>query len=182
MSVNHKTLDEEYEGLFKTGVRAYNNKDYKTSYSSKHYENNLGISENYSAAFDLYTQVSNSDSKYKYNAKIWLALYFDNKNDYQKAFEFYFDIYRSKLQKISEIKLLLAEHVERGLDDFKDNYKAFEFYYDLYKNVPEYKSFARNHLIKCYKDGIGVKKDEEKVYKLENKALNYENNINKYSS
>ncbi|CAG8767735.1 9720_t:CDS:2 [Racocetra persica] len=182
MSVNHKTLDEEYEGLFKTGVRAYNKKDYKTSYCSKHYKNKLGIFKNDATAFDLYSQVSNSESKYKYDAKIWLASYFNNEKDYQKAFEFYFDIYRSKPQKIRGIKLLLAERVKSGLSDFNEDKKAFEFYSDLYKNVLKYKSFARNHLIKYYKLGIGVKSDEEKVYKLENEALNYENNINKYYS
>ncbi|CAG8857203.1 44856_t:CDS:1, partial [Gigaspora margarita] len=38
--------------------------------------------------------------------------------------------------------------------------------------VLEYISFARNNPIKCYKLGIGARKDEEKVYKLENEALN----------
>ncbi|CAG8820422.1 11489_t:CDS:2, partial [Racocetra fulgida] len=116
------------------------------------------ISKNDATAFDLYSQVSNSESKYKYDAKIWLALYFDNEKDYQKAFEFYFDIYRSKPQKIRGIKLLLAERVKSGLSDFNKDKKHLNF-------TP-----------------ISIKIDEEKVYKLENEALNYENNINKYYS
>ncbi|CAG8846215.1 43825_t:CDS:1, partial [Gigaspora margarita] len=55
-----------------------------------------------------------------------------------------------------------------GIGNFKDDKKAFEFYSHLYTNVPKYKSFARNSLIKCYKHGIGVGMDEEQVYKLEN--------------
>ncbi|KAF0536887.1 Beta-lactamase HcpA precursor [Gigaspora margarita] len=191
MSANEKTPDQEYKRLFKSGVSAYKKGDHKTSYNcfstiangnskykydaifylARQHEVGLEISKNYSKAFDLYSQVSNNVSNYKYDAIIWLALHFENKNDHQKAFEYFLYIYHGEPQKFKEIELLLADRVKEGLAHFKDDKRAFEFYSHLYTNIPEYKSFARNSLIKCYMFGIGVKKNEEKAYKLENEAL-----------
>ncbi|RIB01068.1 hypothetical protein C2G38_2231980 [Gigaspora rosea] len=156
MLTKHKTIKREYEKLFKSGVHSYKKEDYKASYN-------------------CFSSIANSCSKFKYDAKFYLAKQYENglgiskNSNYQKAFEFYLDIYYDKPQNIKGIELLLAECVKKRLGDFKDDKKAFEFYLDLYSNVPECKSFARDNLIKCYNLGIGVSKDEEKFTYLKMK-------------
>ncbi|CAG8493498.1 3879_t:CDS:2 [Gigaspora margarita] len=85
------------------------------------------------------------DSKFKYDAKFYLAKQYEN-----------------------------GLGLSKNYSDFKDDKRTFEFYSHLYTSIPKYKSFARNSLIKCYKLGIGVEMDEEQAYKLENEALRYD--------
>ncbi|CAG8827764.1 31879_t:CDS:2, partial [Gigaspora margarita] len=120
-------LKHEYGKLYKTGVHACEINDYKTSYN-------------------CFSSIASSDSKFKYNAKFYLAKQYENGLGMFKSCSDAFDLYSevsnnsskfkydakiwitSKPQNIRGIELLLAEHVEKGLGDFKDNEKAFNFF------------------------------------------------------
>jgi TPR repeat protein len=187
-------MSDNYDKLYKLAVKAYNNYEYTTSYNhfltvanskcrnadnakfylAKQHEMKFipEVAKTYSTAFDLYNQVSNSQSKFKYIAINWLAQYYDKNNEYQQAFELYLDIYIGRPNNFQGTNLLLAERIKNNKGFFTDTKKEFQFYLDLYNNGREYKDFARTKLIKCYKDGIGVSKDEEKALKLTKESLN----------
>ncbi|CAG8581518.1 16818_t:CDS:1 [Cetraspora pellucida] len=184
----------DYDELYKQAVRAYNNYEYKTSYNhfltvanskcriandakfylAKQYEMEKipEVAKTYNTTFNLYEQVSNSQSNFKYHAKYWLAQYYDKNNEYQQAFELYLDIYIGRPAKFKGTNLLLAERIKNNKGFFTDKEKEFQFYSDLYTNGRGYKDFARTKLIECYKDGIGVSKDEEKALQLTKESLN----------
>ncbi|CAG8504962.1 11627_t:CDS:1 [Cetraspora pellucida] len=186
-------MSDNYDELYKQAVKAYKNREYITSYNhfltvakskcrnaddanfylAKQHEMKLilEVAKTHNTTFDLYKQVSNSQSKFKYIAKNWLAQYYDENNEYQKAFELYLDIYIGRPDKFRKTNLLLAERIKND-SVFTDKKQEFQFYSDIYKNVRGYKDFARTKLIECYKDGIGVSKDEEKALKLTKESLN----------
>ncbi|RIB29401.1 hypothetical protein C2G38_2155469 [Gigaspora rosea] len=173
-------MSDNYDELYKLAVKAYKNRNYVTSYNhfltvakskcrnaddakyylAKQHEMNLipEFAKTYNTTFDLYKQVSNSQSEFKYLAKNWLAQYYDKNNEYQQAFELYLDIYIGRPKIFQGTNLLLAERIKNNKD--------------LYNNGRGYKDFAITKLIECYKDGIGVSKDEEKAFKLTKESLN----------
>ncbi|CAG8548705.1 21091_t:CDS:2 [Racocetra persica] len=87
------------------------------------------VAKTYNTTFDLYNQVSNSQSKFKYEAKNWLAQYYDKNNEYQQAFELYLDINIRRSNNFQKTNLLLAEHIKNNKDEIgvsKDKEKALK--------------------------------------------------------
>ncbi|RIB05809.1 hypothetical protein C2G38_2218643 [Gigaspora rosea] len=68
---------------------------------------------------------------------------------------------------VFDTKFWLAKIYEKGLG-FKNNEKnqAFNYYEEVFNSNSKFKENARNQLIICYSQGIGIRKDNSKADKL----------------
>ncbi|CAG8837846.1 37390_t:CDS:1, partial [Gigaspora margarita] len=67
---------------------------------------------------------------------------------------------------VIEAKFWLAKIYEKDCSEKNKKNQAFQYYYEVFNSNSKLKETARNHLMRCYNYGIGVKKDVSKVEEL----------------
>ncbi|CAG8479633.1 6560_t:CDS:2 [Gigaspora margarita] len=138
-------LKDEYGRLYKTGVRAYEINNYITSYN-------------------CFSSIASSDSKFKYNAKFYLAKQYENGLGMSKSCSDAFDLYSEVSNNISKFKYDAKIWLASYFDSKKDHQKAFEFYLDIYYGKPQNIRGIELLLAERVEKGLGDFKDDEKAF------------------
>ncbi|CAG8645568.1 1865_t:CDS:1 [Dentiscutata erythropus] len=112
---------------------------------------------------------NNKESEDSYRHLLKLAIAELNKNNYSAFIcSLTSVIDHCKQENLAiEAKFWLALIYEKGLG-FGSNEKnqAFNYYEEVFDSNSKFKEKARDHLIMCYSQGIGVKKDVSKAEEL----------------
>ncbi|CAG8819737.1 5722_t:CDS:2, partial [Gigaspora margarita] len=134
------------------------------------YEFGNGVTKDFKKAFNIFLELSNSQS-HNTEVKDCLAKYYfvswGMKKDINKSYELYLELSKTESDQQYSAKLMLAKFYLHGWGVVKRNQKkAFELFSELLKSKLYEQNSAKYLLASCYENGEGVTKDVNKACQL----------------